>query len=150
MTAFPKRMSAKEFNQAWKSTFGRKGGKYGAVRSEEDGITFRSGLEREYFRELKVRALAGEIRDIQYEPVVRLDVNGVQFNYRPDFTYFDEKLACQVWDECKGEATDRNPVWQKNKKLWLAVGPGPLRIIKGTKRGWTCVQTIWPRAKETR
>jgi len=152
MTGFPKpkrpeRISAKEFRQAWKRTFGRPGGKYGIKTVESrDGRTLRSGLEREYLdQELRPREMAGEIRDIEIEPQQYFEINGIRIlGYKPDFKYFDVRLGMVVWDECKGEATDKDKLWAVKQNLWRAMGPGPLRVIKGDKNGWRCVRIIHP------
>lgn len=144
----PASLSAKEFRKAWKSTYGRKGGKFGIQRVEDkDGRRYASGLEREYFQELLLREKAGEIRDLEREPQIYFEINGVRITgYKPDFSFFEIKLGARVWEETKGEATDKTEGWRIRQNLWRAIGPGLLRVIKGDKNGWACVRVIHPQA----
>lgn len=139
-------LTAKEFRKAWKDTYGKRGGKYGIQRVEDkDGRQFASGLEREYFHELKIREMGGEISGIVKEPQIYFEINGVRITgYKPDFSYFDIRMNEQVWDETKGEATDKGEGWRIRQKLWRAMGPGLLRVIKGDKNGWAVARTIRP------
>lgn len=154
MTGFPKpkreeRIDAKTLKKAWKRTFGQRD-KFNIKRVDgPDGSQYRSGLEREYHQELRIREKVGEIGDIRREPQVYFEINGVRIcGYKPDFTYFDFKLGIQIWDECKGAATDRIEGWHLRQNLWRALGPGPLRVILGDKNGWHLARTIHPKRNQ--
>lgn len=153
----PARVTAAEFRQAWKDTFGRDNNgrktKFGNSHDKADQkcpFPTDSGLEREfYLEELRVREMAGEIREIERQPQVWFEVNGVRFGYKPDWAYFDVRLGMRIWVELKGDATARSQTWNQNQKLWRAVGPGPLRVVHGTKRGWRTVKVITPNRRQT-
>jgi dsDNA-binding SOS-regulon protein len=64
--------------------------KYGAVRTEVDGISFASKKEARRYSELKLLERAGEIADLQLQPRFPLTVNGVRVcTYVADFQYRD-------------------------------------------------------------
>lgn len=62
--------------------------KYGAVKTTVDGIVFDSQREAARYHELKLLGLAGEIRNLEFQPRFPLHANGVQIGtYRADFAY---------------------------------------------------------------
>lgn len=75
----------------------RKGGrgstnKYGAKKTEVDGITFDSRLEAQRYGQLKALQAAGEIHNLTLQPRYEFVVNGVRVgSYKPDFQYMDNE-----------------------------------------------------------
>lgn len=100
--------------------------KYGANRTEHAGYSFASKLEAARFAELEFLRLAGEVLEIKVQPQVRL--SDAQIIYKPDFlvTYAD---GSKIYEEVKGFET---PEWRIKRRLWMAYGPGVLRIYKGS------------------
>lgn len=104
--------------------------KYKARRTKSEilGRVFHSDGERKYAEQLALRQKAGEISDLRFQ--VRVTLLGC-VRMIVDFSYFDNQLDCQVWDEYKGFETDK---WQLQKKIWAQVGPGVYRITKASGR----------------
>lgn len=100
--------------------------KYGATRSSFDGYSFASNLERVVYMLLKAMEQSGEIVIEKVQDRVLL--SDAEIDYRPDFRIFDKRLGEQVWVEAKGFETSD---WRIKRKLWMAYGPGLLRIYKG-------------------
>lgn len=70
----------------------RKPNKYGAKKTEVDGIVFDSGLEAQRYGQLKALEAAGEIHNLTFQPRYEFVVNGVRIgSYRPDFRYMDNE-----------------------------------------------------------
>ncbi len=68
----------------------RKPNKYGAKKTEVDGIVFDSGLEARRYGQLKALEAAGEIHNLTLQPRYEFVVNGVRVGrYTPDFEYMD-------------------------------------------------------------
>ncbi len=66
--------------------------KFRAVRTKLDGITFDSKREAAYYAELKLRERAGEICDVELQPVFPLNVeHEVIGTYRADFRFWDNR-----------------------------------------------------------
>ena len=62
--------------------------KYGAIRTEVDGITFASKKEARRYSELKLLERAGEIYELEWQVVYPLSVNGTRIGkIIPDFRY---------------------------------------------------------------
>jgi hypothetical protein len=62
--------------------------KYGAKKTEVDGIKFASRREAARYGTLKLMERAGEIRDLVLQPKYPLSVNGrIVFRYTADFSY---------------------------------------------------------------
>jgi predicted nuclease of restriction endonuclease-like RecB superfamily len=76
---------------------------------------------------LKALELAGELSIIQVQPQVRL--SAAEILYKPDFLIQDLKINERVYVEYKGYET---PEWRIKRRLWMAYGPGKLRIYKGS------------------
>lgn len=80
-------------------------GKYGAMPTIVDNVRFASKAEAARYRELKVLARAGKIRDLELQPRYQLVVNGVSIGrYTGDFRYRDHTGAVVV-EDCKGFRT---------------------------------------------
>lgn len=96
--------------------------KYGAKRTEVDGITFDSKKESERYRELKILERANEIYDLEIQPRFELqegyEINGRRvrkIEYVADFSYRDAKTRELVVEDAKGHRTD---VYKIKKKLF--------------------------------
>lgn len=64
--------------------------KYGAKKTEVDGIVFDSRLEARRYVQLKALQASGEIHDLTLQPRYEFVVNGVRIGrYTPDFEYMD-------------------------------------------------------------
>lgn len=81
--------------------------KYGAVRTEVDGIVFASKAEAARYCELKLLHQSGAIGPVQCQPRFRLHAPGGAFigEYRPDFGYLDLKRGREVYEDVKGVRT---------------------------------------------
>ena len=107
-------------------------GRSNAIRSESDGYSFQSGLERAVYEVLKLRVLANEIEIVQVQAQVDFapEGSGVKIVYKPDFKLKDLKSGEIFYAEAKGHVTD---AWSLKKRLWKIAGPGRLEIWMGTK-----------------
>jgi hypothetical protein len=91
--------------------------KYGAIRTEVDGVTFASKAEARRYAELKLLERAGEIAQLELQPRYPLVVNGVKVaTYVGDFRYIER--GGLVVEDTKGV---RTPVYKLKAKLMLAV-----------------------------
>lgn len=102
----------------------RRGHKYGAVRTEVDGITFASKAEAARYQELKLLERAQEIKELRLQPEFPLyagcelpltpDRDPLQLGvYRGDFTYIDCRTGRSVVEDVKGFKT---PLYRWKKK----------------------------------
>jgi hypothetical protein len=96
--------------------------KYGAIATELDGIRFASRREAARYAQLRVRALAGEIANLQLQPTFDLHaLGGIKVaRYVADFAYRDERTQQLVVEDVKGVKT---PVF-KLKAKWLKAEHG--------------------------
>lgn len=95
----------------------RRRNKYGAQRTEVDGIVFDSKREAMRYATLKHAERAGMIRNLELQPKFDLTVNGVKIgSYRADFIYFEDDQ--RVVEDSKG---CRTAVYKLKKKLMLAL-----------------------------
>lgn len=69
--------------------------KYGAVKTQIDGHTFDSKKEADYYMELKMRLLAGEIRGYCLQPIFILSTN---LKYKADFIVFNNDGTTDIID----------------------------------------------------
>lgn len=98
---------------------GKKQSKYRAVRTTIDGVTFASKREAKRFCELKAMQQAGEISDLELQPVFPIKVNGVlACKYVADFRYRKHAQTTIVVEDVKGMKT---PVYRLKKKLVEAI-----------------------------
>lgn len=104
--------------------------KHRNVKTEVDGRTFASKKEAEHYQQLKLRALAGEIRKLATQVPFCIMVNDIHIcDYVADFVY-EEKVGQkwgagkfeEVWErrvvDAKGQ---RLPIYRLKKKLMKAV-----------------------------
>ena len=105
--------------------------KYNAQPTVYNGVRCASKAEAARAMELDALMYAyGEIRFWIGQPIFRL---GCAENvYRPDFLVIGgDNSDRNVWaEDVKGVET---AAFKKNKRLWKAYGPCPLRIIRGGK-----------------
>lgn len=94
--------------------------KYGAVRTEVDGVSFASKREARRYGELRLMERAGHIADLTLQPRYPLQVNGKLIcTYVADFTYFPAgEGAFRVVEDAKGVRTD---VFKIKAKLFHAL-----------------------------
>ena len=112
--------------------------KYNATPTVYNGVRYASKAEAARAMELDLQITAGLIDFWIGQPIFRL---GCAENvYRPDFLVVNYGAVggahSAIWaEDVKGMET---AAFKKNKRLWKAYGPCPLRIIRGGK----CVETI--------
>jgi hypothetical protein len=97
--------------------------KYGASKTEVDGILFHSKLEAELYMNFKFMEKAKLIEIIKMQENVKLTRASIIL--RVDFTIKDLKTNEITWDEAKGEETTD---YRIKRKLWLYYGPGKLNV----------------------
>ena len=94
--------------------------KYGAEKTEVDGVLFDSRKEAKRYRELKLLQQAGEISKLRLQPefelIPRYQKGGHTIRrtvYRADFEYYDQ-AGRRIVEDVKGFKTD---VYRLKKKL---------------------------------
>ena len=96
--------------------------KYGATRVTLDGLTFDSKREASRYLQLKLRARAGEIAQLEVHPRYYLIVNDHAIGrVTLDFRYVDLKTGHQVVEDAKSPATHKARDWVLRKKLLKAL-----------------------------
>lgn len=102
--------------------------KYGAVRTEVDGVTFASKKEARRYSELKLLERAGTVRDLKLQPRFPLEVAGVKVaDYVGDFSYIeDDEVPEFVVEDVKGMKTD---VYRLKAKMFAAQYGFPIREV---------------------
>jgi Protein of unknown function (DUF1064) len=91
--------------------------KYGAKRTEVDGITFDSKREATRYQDLKVMQDLGLISNLTLQVKYDLVMNGIKIcSYKSDFDY--EENGQRVVEDCKGM---RTPTYKIKKKMMLAL-----------------------------
>lgn len=91
--------------------------KYGAVKTQVDGITFASKKEARRYTELKLLERAGQIRNLELQPRFDFIINGVNCGfYKADFRYFEGQK--RIVEDCKGM---RTPIYALKSKLVRAL-----------------------------
>jgi hypothetical protein len=130
-------LKPKEFYALKKKAAGAS--KYGPTKVSQAGYSFASKLERALFDLLKLREMAGEIRDIQCQDSIYL--TDAEILYKPDFKYTVVATGEPEWAESKGFPT---PSFAIKKRLWKYYGPGRLLIYEGTHQRLVHSETIIP------
>jgi len=105
--------------------------KYGAIRTEVDGITFASKKEARRYSELKLLERAGEIAELRLQPRFPLKVNGhLICTYVGDFAYHPTfqgaTMAQETVEDAKGFKT---PAYKLKAKLFHAVFGFPITEV---------------------
>jgi hypothetical protein len=108
-------MSADEYNAMAAS---KKPSKYRNEKVTVDGHRFDSRAEGARYWDLRQLERAGEISDLELQPVYPLLVNGVKVGvYRADFRYLDHHGNNVVVEDVKGMPT---AVYRLKKRMILA------------------------------
>ena len=93
--------------------------KYGAVKTEVDGIVFASKKEAKRYNELKILIMVDEITSLTIQPEYPIVINGHKICvYIADFKYWDRRKNAWVVEDVKGMKT---PVYKLKKKLTQAM-----------------------------
>lgn len=101
--------------------------KYGAVRTEVDGITFASKKEARRYSELKLLERSGDISELSLQPRFPLTVGRHRIcTYVGDFTYRDRGTGVVVVEDAKGFKT---PEYKLKAKLFEALYGFPVREV---------------------
>lgn len=80
--------------------------KYHAIPTWVDGILFASRLEARRYSDLRLMAMAGEIRDLELQPRYPIRIDGqLVCTYVADFRYFDVQQNREVVEDVKGVRT---------------------------------------------
>ena len=86
--------------------------KYGAQRTQIDGITFDSKAEAARYADLRLLSRAGEISDLTLQPEFPFEVNGQRvFTYQADFSYRQD--GALVIEDVKGFDTRMSKLKRK-------------------------------------
>lgn len=103
--------------------------KYGAVKTVVDGIVFDSKAEAEYYQQLCLRRVAGDV--LWFIRQVPFDLPG-GIKYRADFLEVHRDGSVHIID-VKGHVTAQ---FRDKKKQVEALYPVEIEVIKKTKRGF--------------
>lgn len=91
--------------------------KYGAVRTEVDGVVFASKREAKRYQELRLLERAGQIEQLELQPRYPIAINDVKIcTYVGDFQY--RERGAFVLEDVKGMKT---PAYNIKKKLVKAI-----------------------------
>lgn len=94
--------------------------KYGAQKTDVDGIRFDSKREATRYQDLKVMELAGVISDLKLQVTYPLVVEGIKIaDYRCDFEYLED--GQKVVEDTKSDFTRKLLWYRMKKKLMLAL-----------------------------
>lgn len=94
--------------------------KYGAIKTEVDGITFDSKKEAARYLELKAFESLGLIANLELQPQYVFELNGVRItSYKPDFRYHTPEGDTVVEDVKGGRATQTRD-YRIRKKMMKA------------------------------
>lgn len=115
--------------------------KFGAKRSRSETFdrTFDSKGEHRRADYLRLLERAGEISDLEFQPVFKLTRAGI--SYRADFSYYEK--GRRVVEDFKG-IEDRR--FRIICKLWSVYGEHPLRVVKASGSRFVTVREIFPKA----
>ena len=81
--------------------------KFGAKRTEVNGILFHSKKEAARYAELKLLEMAGSIEDLELQVSFDIKVLGNKIcRYISDFLYYDNDIEAVVIEDVKGVQTD--------------------------------------------
>lgn len=111
--------------------------KYRNKRVQVDGIVFDSIAESERWRQLCFLRDAGEISDLRYHQVFRLEIVG-QFGtmvrkYEADFTYYD-RMGIFVVEDVKSPKTRTNPEYRIKRELMAVLHGIEIREVMIRRR----------------
>lgn len=95
--------------------------KYGAVRTELDGVTFASKAEARRYAELRLLEKAGEIEGLELQPKFPITVCGVKVcTYVSDFAYLPKGGLRRTVEDVKAAVT-KTRIYRLKVKLVFAV-----------------------------
>lgn len=98
----------------------KKSNKYGNKKVKVDGFTFDSKKEASRYHDLKVKQLAGEIRELKLQVKFDFEIEGKKLaSYIADFTYIENGLL--VVEDVKSAATRKIRLYRLKKKLMMAI-----------------------------
>lgn len=119
--------------------------KYGAEKVKSaSGYSYASKLECSVHAMLVLREKAGEIKILQIQPVVKIELppgSGNRWGCRPDFKCLDIASGKEFYVEAKGLECDR---FKATRFIWIAAGPAPMELWKGTHQRPVLVEIIVP------
>jgi len=98
----------------------RRRNKYGNKKAVVGGIKYDSKKESKNGAALKERLRKGEIRDLEFQKTIRLEVNGyLVCKYIADAVYYENDVY--VIEDTKSAFTAKLPVYRIKKKLVKAI-----------------------------
>lgn len=120
--------------------------KYGAQKTQIDGLSFPSKLEAAVYSLLKLREKAGELTDIKLQTSVRLKekcghCGDGPLSWKVDFSATDVKTGKTIWIEAKGVRTSD---FLKRLRIWRKTRPAKLEIWGGSARRPILQEVIEP------
>lgn len=93
--------------------------KYGATRTEVDGISFDSIKEANRYKELKMLLKAGHIAYLEMQVPYELNPGGTHsIKYIADFEYLDAGTGAKITEDVKGYRTSE---YKKKRRLMKKV-----------------------------
>lgn len=93
--------------------------KFGAKRTEHNGVVYDSRKEARRAAELELLQGQGLIRNLRRQVTFPLEINGVDLgSYRADFCYLEPQTCGTVIEDVKGV---RTPTYRLKKKLVEAI-----------------------------
>lgn len=99
----------------------KKRSKHRNVKTKLDGVSYDSAKEANRAAELKLVALAGQIRDLRTQVPFELFVDKQKIcTYIADFVYFDLVTSKMVVEDVKSDHTRKLQVYRIKKKLMKA------------------------------
>jgi hypothetical protein len=112
--------SEKQMNKAL-SKSANKPLKYRNIESISfDGVTFKSGKERDRYQELVYAQKAGKISDLKIQVKYSFDLNGIHIcSYLADFVY-KNKNGKEIVEDTKSEATKKARHYRIKNKMMKA------------------------------
>lgn len=107
--------------------------KFGAKKTELDGITFDSKAEAARWAELKLLERGKAISRLERQPELCAFINGhVVFQYRGDFQYYELPTNLHIVEDVKGIATE---TFRLKWKIMKILYPGiHFRIVSTNKK----------------
>ncbi|CAB5220218.1 Protein of unknown function DUF1064 [uncultured Caudovirales phage] len=95
--------------------------KFGAKRTEFDGVSFASKAEAKRYAELSILQRAGQIENLKCQPKFPLTVEGVLVgSYIADFSYFLKGSTDLIVEDVKSPAT-KTALYRLKAKLVKAI-----------------------------
>lgn len=119
--------------QDWKLVKEKKRTKFGAIKTEVDGIVFDSKAEAKRYMYLKHMQAAGKISGLRIHPKYPIEINGKYIcEVELDFFYFDKEKRCIEYEDVKGVDT---AISRLKRKLIKVTHDIDVTIIKARSAG---------------